>query len=166
MLTDDGYRQIMQHARRLAQGGRGELAQHLRDAIDLRAEVEALNLERAAAEIVHRETATTVLMQMAEVQRLRDAPQQAEPAAQIGWADEFGNLFPMGAWKPAQRTHHDSHKAAWRPVFLHPPADEVRRLRDAVAKLSTIVRVPNAEHIADEHNAAVAFLRRALEGGE
>ena len=73
MLTDDGYRQIMQHARRLAQGGRGELAQHLRDAIDLRAEVEALNLERAAAEIVHRETATTVLMQMAEVQRLRDA---------------------------------------------------------------------------------------------
>ena len=73
MLTDDGYRQIMQHARRLAQGGRGELAQHLRDAIDLRAEVEALNLERAAAEIVHRETATTVLMQMAEVQRLWDA---------------------------------------------------------------------------------------------
>lgn len=52
--------------------------------------------------------------------------QQAEPAAQIGWADEFGNLFPMGAWKPAQRTHHDSHKAAWRPVFLHPPAAEVQ----------------------------------------
>ena len=78
MLTDDGYRQIMQHARRLAQGGRGELAQHLRDAIDLRAEVEALNLERAAAEIVHRETATTVLMQMAEVQRLRDALDKIE----------------------------------------------------------------------------------------
>lgn len=39
----------------------------------LRAEVEALKKERAAAEIVHRETATTVLMQMAEVQRLRDA---------------------------------------------------------------------------------------------
>ena len=71
MLTDDGYRQIMQHARRLAQGGRGELAQHLRDAIDLRAEVEALKLERTAAELVHRETATTVLMQMAEVQRLK-----------------------------------------------------------------------------------------------
>ena len=42
MLTDDGYRQIMQHARRLAQGGRGELAQHLRDAIDLRGEVQRL----------------------------------------------------------------------------------------------------------------------------
>ena len=94
------------------------------------------------------------------------APQQVEPVAQIGWADEFGNLFPMGAWKPTQRTHHDSHKTAWRPVFLHPPAAEVQLLRDAVAKLSTIVRVPNAEHIADEHNAAVAFLRRALEGGE
>lgn len=55
------------------------------------------------------------------------APQQSEPVAQIGWADEFGNLFPMGAWKPAQRTHHDSHKAAWRPVFLHPPAAEVQQ---------------------------------------
>ena len=55
------------------------------------------------------------------------APQQAEPVAQIGWSDEFGNLFPMAAWKPAQRTHHDSHKAAWRPVFLHPPAAEVQQ---------------------------------------
>ena len=55
------------------------------------------------------------------------APQQAEPVAQIGWADEFGNLFPMGAWKPTQRTHHDSHKTAWRPVFLHPPAAEVQQ---------------------------------------
>ena len=55
------------------------------------------------------------------------APQQAEPVAQIGWSDEFGNLFPMAAWKPAQRTHHDSHKTAWRPVFLHPPAAEVQQ---------------------------------------
>ena len=82
MLTDDGYRQIMQHARRLAQGGRGELAQHLRDAIDLRAEVESLKLERTAAELVHRETATTVLMQMAEVQRLRDALDEIESETQ------------------------------------------------------------------------------------
>ena len=59
------------------------------------------------------------------------APQQADPVAQIGWADEFGNLFPMGAWKPTQRTHHDSHKTAWRPVFLHPPAAEAQRLREA-----------------------------------
>ncbi len=101
-----------------------------------------------------------------EGKRQAAAPQQVEPVAQIGCADEFGNLFPMGAWKPTQRTHHDSHKTAWRPVLLHPPAAEVQLLRDAVAKLSTIVRVPNAEHIADEHNAAVAFLRRALEGGE
>ena len=42
MLTDDGYRQLMKHARRLAQDGHGELAQHLRDAIDLRGEVQRL----------------------------------------------------------------------------------------------------------------------------
>ena len=62
-----------------------------------------------------------------EGKRQAAAPQRAEPVAQIGWADEFGNLFPMGAWKPAQRTHHDSHKTAWRPVFLHPPAAEVQQ---------------------------------------
>ncbi len=59
------------------------------------------------------------------------APQQAEPVEQIGWADEFGNLFQMGAWKPAQRTHHDSHKTAWRAVYLHAPAAEVQMLRAA-----------------------------------
>ena len=47
MLTDDGYRQLMKHAKRLAQEGHGELAQHLRDAIDLRAEVEALRADVA-----------------------------------------------------------------------------------------------------------------------
>ena len=44
MLTDDGYRQLMKHAKRLAQEGHGELAQHLRDAIDLRAEVQRLRI--------------------------------------------------------------------------------------------------------------------------
>ena len=81
-------------------------------------------------------------------------PQQAEPAAQIGWADEFGNLFPMGAWKPTQRTHHDSHKAAWRPVFLHPPADEVRRLRDALDEIESETQDVSIQQIA----------RKALEG--
>ena len=32
MLTDNGYQQLIKHARRLAQDGHGELAQHLRDA--------------------------------------------------------------------------------------------------------------------------------------
>ena len=82
------------------------------------------------------------------------APQQAEPVAQIGWADEFGNLFPMGAWKPTQRTHHDSHKTAWRPVFLHPHADEVQRLRDALEQIEHEANQPYIQRIA----------RRALEG--
>ena len=84
------------------------------------------------------------------------APQQAEPVAQIGWSDEFGNLFPMGAWKPTQRTHHDSHKTAWRAVYLHPPADEVQRLRDALRVIL------EADWTSDRiRNIA----RKALEGG-
>ena len=89
-----------------------------------------------------------------EGKRQAAAPQQAEPVAQIGWADEFGNLFPMGAWKPTQRTHHDSHKAAWRPVFLHPPADEVRRLRDALDEIESETQDVSIQQIA----------RKALEG--
>ena len=86
------------------------------------------------------------------------APQQAEPVAQIGWADEFGNLFPMAAWKPAQRTHHDSHKTAWRPVFLHQPADEVQRLRGAA--LALLNELDAGRHGAHEFNN----LRNALRG--
>jgi len=76
------------------------------------------------------------------------APQQAEPVAQIGWADEFGNLFPMAAWKPAQRTHHDAHKTAWRPVFLHPPrADaESRSTRAALIELTVECEKSAAEN--------------------
>ena len=89
-----------------------------------------------------------------------DEVQQAEPVAQIGWADEFGNIFPMGAWKPAQRTHHDSHKAAWRPVFLHPPAAEVQRLRDALKPFAAIDLTTNQAVNAMD----VLRARRALEG--
>ena len=96
------------------------------------------------------------------------APQQAEPVAQIGWADEFGNLFPMGAWKPAQRTHHDSHKAAWRPVFLHPPAAEVQRLRDAAQAFLVAYDADDGVSMDDmkARDDALVELRRALEGGE
>ncbi len=91
------------------------------------------------------------------------APQQAEPVAQIGWADEFGNLFPMGAWKPTQRTHHDSHKTGWRPVFLHPPrADaEVARLKLQSAAADLVHR--ETATTALMQMAEIARLRAALE---
>ena len=40
VLTDDGYRQLMKHAQRLAQSGHDELAQHLRDMIGMRADAD------------------------------------------------------------------------------------------------------------------------------
>ena len=36
---------------------------------------------------------------------------------QCGWADEFGNVFPMGAWKPAAKTWQDAHKVEWVPIY-------------------------------------------------
>ena len=95
-------------------------------------------------------------------------PQQAEPVAQIGWADEFGNLFPMGAWKPAQRTHHDSHKTAWRAVYLHAPAAEVQMLRAAARDVCEWADAAQWA-LGNETGVPAAkldALRRVLEGGE
>ena len=93
-----------------------------------------------------------------EINRLRAAPQQAEPVwvrpDQLQKARQAPFLCRVSPTKDAPDL---------MPMFLHPPAAEVQKLRDAVSQLCTIVRIPNAEHIADEHNAAVAFLRRALE---
>ncbi len=91
------------------------------------------------------------------------APQQAEPVAQIGWADEFGNLFPMGAWKPAQRTWRDSHKTAWRPVFLHPPAAEVQRLARDFHRLQVAATAVTTALYDRERLFAVTELRAALD---
>lgn len=38
----------------------------------------------------------------------------------------------------------------------------LRGLREVVTDLTEIVRMPNAEHIADKHNAAVRRLREEL----
>ena len=104
-----------------------------------------------------------------EGKRQAAAPQRAEPVAQIGWADEFGNLFPMGAWKPTQRTHHDSHKTAWRAVYLHPPAAEVQRLARDFHRLQVAATAVTTALYDRERLFAVAELRAALaalEGGE
>jgi hypothetical protein len=36
--------------------------------------------------------------------------------------DEFGNCFPLNAWKPTQATYHDAHKHNWKPLYTSPPA--------------------------------------------
>ena len=37
---------------------------------------------------------------------------------------------------------------------------EVGRYTIAISKLTEIVRIPNAEYVADEHNAAIRLLRK------
>ena len=63
----------------------------------LRAEVEALKLQRTAAELVHRETATTVLMQMAEVESLKaKAAAFHEWHAKTEWVQETAEARELG----------------------------------------------------------------------
>lgn len=36
---------------------------------------------------------------------------------QCGWVDEFGNVFPIGAWKPEAESWRDADKANWIAVY-------------------------------------------------
>ena len=46
---------------------------------------------------------------------------EAAEAKPVAWIDEFGNAFPLDAWKPAKRAGYlDYHKKAWKPLFTHP----------------------------------------------
>ena len=69
---------------------------------------------------------------------------------QIGWADEFGNLFPMAAWKPAKRDQEP-----WRPVFDFSPSELVlmnEQQRGAIAYELTkrlVIDMPTARAAVD-----------------
>lgn len=49
-----------------------------------------------------------------------EAQIEAAEAKPVAWIDEFGNAFPLDAWKPAKRTYLDDHKMGWKPLFTHP----------------------------------------------
>lgn len=50
-----------------------------------------------------------------------EAQIEAAEAKPVAWMDEFGNAFPLDAWKPAKRAGYlDYHKKAWKPLFTHP----------------------------------------------
>ena len=115
MLTDDGYRQLMKHAQRLAQSGHGELAQHLRDAIDLRAGVEALRAgcshaqRPTAKDIEHcedlardrmRSSFTSALFENVEPEDTEDFAQHLALLRLIEWAKVAGAA--LGAARAAQ----------------------------------------------------------------
>ena len=68
----------------------------------------------------------------------------------IGWIDEFGNLFPVSAWKPIKR-----HQEPWRPVFDFSPSELVlmnEQQRGAIAYELTkrlVIDMPTARAAID-----------------
>jgi hypothetical protein len=61
------------------------------------------------------------LVEAEVVRRLEIGVAQAKShQIQVGWIDEFGNLFPMDSWGPKKIvSYHDTHKIRWQPVYLH-----------------------------------------------
>ena len=77
------------------------------------------------------------------------AAQPAEPVANapVAWLDEFGNVFPLGAWVRSEV------REKWKPLYTEPaanaaqpapvavPQDEkIRVLRDALELIATPMR--------------------------
>jgi hypothetical protein len=79
---------------------------------------------------------------------------EAAEARPVAWMDEFGNAFPLDAWKPAKRTYLDDHKNGWKPLYLHP------------APQPNWQPVPPRACIKPTHEAADAFWRHWRENGE
>lgn len=174
MLTDDGYRQLMKHAKRLAQEGHGELAQHLRDAIDLRAEVEALRAERqvlnsaiVAAKSETAEFAEVAINAQNEVEALKAKNEKLwrwYNTAEQALATERGRSFKSAADR-------------WQKVVEKLKAEVVSR-EAAIAEALQIVRVYAARNplhdyngvMQDPHGAHAWLMRndaaRAAQGGE
>ena len=82
----------------------------------------------------------------ADVEALRAAPQQAEP---VGY---FVNDESDDQWH--QVDYEQRNGADTYPLYLHPPADEVRRLRDALDEIESETQNVSIQQIA----------RKALEG--
>jgi hypothetical protein len=92
------------------------------------------------------------------------APAQGE---QVGWVDEFGNVFPIDAWKPAKSTYHDAHKKVWEPVYRasstpaqgEPMTEEVTCLRCGFVNYVRDGEAPSQTHyrVMKERTAHLAF---------
>ena len=44
----------------------------------------------------------------------------SESAKPVGWIDEFGNVFPLGAYRPPGNVVHDGYKTNWKHVYAAP----------------------------------------------
>jgi hypothetical protein len=96
---------------------------------------------------------------------------KAQPVQEpVAWMDEFGNTFPLNAWKPAKATHHDEHKHGWKPLYLspHPPADKAqpdyqRMFTEAVDDAKDAVRWRMLPGFLEEHQINYLRLLRDID---
>lgn len=90
------------------------------------------------------------------------APQQAEPVA---WRDP-SNKSPRQAVTFSKADRDEWPHIYKEPLYLHPPAAEVQRLRDAAGGVLAIVESIGRRAFTLDGWMTVQELRRALEGGE
>ena len=94
----------------------------------------------------------------AEVEALRAAPQQAEPVA---WM-KFGGSVIHTMLKRGRPELYPEHTI---PLYLHPPADEVQRLRDVLQSLIEVAdQSADSQYGTPFARSVRDIARRALEG--
>jgi len=87
-------------------------------------------------------------------------PQQAEPVAWMAFGGALVHAVTRNAMDPIEAERFDV------PLYLHPPAAEVQRLRDAAGGVLAIVESIGRRAFTLDGWMTVQELRRALEGGE
>ena len=90
------------------------------------------------------------------------APQQAEPVAWMAFGGALVHAVTRNAMDPIEAERFDV------PLYLHPPAAEVQRLRDAAQAFLVAYDADDGVSMDDmkARDDALVELRRALEGGE
>jgi len=89
------------------------------------------------------------------------APQQAEPAIAIEVTQDAD-----GTWSLTVPTYFPCMPVGKHDLYLHPPAAEVQRLRDAAGGVLAIVESIGRRAFTLDGWMTVQELRRALKGGE
>ncbi len=100
------------------------------------------------------------------IKRQRDELRDAQGAKPVGWIDEFGNVFPLGAYRPPGNVVHDGYKTNWKHVYAAPIAQTadarelLHLLRDILQDWDDLHAAGIAGAYQERINAAIAAIQR------
>ena len=88
----------------------------------------------------------------------------SESAKPVGWIDEFGNVFPLAAYRPPGNLVHDGYKTKWKHVYTVPIAQtadaSLQQLMERAAEYCDGIGQFHGPTLALRLRAAIAAIQR------